>query len=153
MAYTKMETEADAMYLVEQIFKRCLLEVPHVKLWSTYLDYVRRTNNMNTDTTGNARKIVLQAFDFVLKNVGMDREAGYLWQDYINFIKSGPGTIGGTGWQDAQKMDDLRKAYQRAVVVPTRATNTIWLEYSGFENNLNKITVSFTPQLEEIATC
>lgn len=142
MAYTKMELDADAMYQVEQIFRRCLIEVPHVKLWSTYLDYVRRINNINTDTTGNARKVVLQSFDFVLKNVGMDRESGYLWQDYISFIKSGPGTLGGTGWQDAQKMDDLRKAYQRAVIVPTRATNTIWLEYSSFETGLNKVTVS-----------
>ncbi|KAF2096830.1 Suf-domain-containing protein [Rhizodiscina lignyota] len=140
VAYAKMESDADAFYQLEQIFQRSLMSVPHVKLWSTYLDYVRRRNNLTTDTSGNARQIVSQAFEFVLQNVGIDRDSGHIWQDYIDFIKSGPGTVGGTSWQDQQKMDQLRKAYQRAVVVPTHATNTIWNEYSKFEMDLNKNT-------------
>lgn len=142
VAYTKMESDANAMVQVESIFTRCLRQTPNVKLWNTYLDYVRRITNVNTDTTGNARKVILQAFDFVLKNIGIDPSSGYIWQEYINFVKSGPGTLGGTGWQDAQKMDEVRKAYQRAVVVPTRATNAIWGDYQKFENENNKTTVS-----------
>lgn len=137
-----MESDADQFGALEQIFQRSLMSVLHVKLWSTYLDYVRRRNNLTTDTSGGARQIVSQTFDFVLQNVGLDKDSGHIWQDYINFIKSGPGTVGGTSWQDQQKMDQLRKAYQRAVVVPTHATNAIWNEYSTFETGLNKITVS-----------
>lgn len=44
---------------------------------------------------------IQSAFDFVLQNVGLDMSAGQLWQDYINFVKSGPGVIGGSEWQDS----------------------------------------------------
>jgi cleavage stimulation factor subunit 3 len=38
-------------------------------------------------------------------------------------------------------MDLLRKAYQRAISVPTQAVNTLWKEYDQFEMGLNKLTV------------
>ena len=140
--YAKMEADADNFFELEGIFRRSLMNVPHVKLWSIYLDYIRRRNNLTTDTSGTARQTISAAFSFVLDNVGIDRDSGHLWQEYIEFIKSGPGIVGGTSWQDQQKMDQLRKAYQRAVVVPHHATNTIWTEYSKFEMELNKVTVS-----------
>lgn len=40
-------------------------------------------------------------------------------------------------------MDALRKAYQRAVIIPLDNVEQIWQEYNQFENNLNKMTVSF----------
>jgi cleavage stimulation factor subunit 3 len=42
-----------------------------------------------------------------------------------------------------QKMDTLRKVYQRAVSVPHNATLEIWRDYDRFETGLNKVTVSF----------
>ncbi|KAI9813927.1 MAG: mRNA 3'-end-processing protein rna14 [Phylliscum demangeonii] len=45
-------------------------------------------------------------------------DAGRLWQDCIHFLRSGSGTIGGSSWQDQQKMDQLRRAYQRAICIP-----------------------------------
>lgn len=137
-----MELEHDDFYRVEQIFNKSLLAVPNVQLWSTYLNYVRRRNNLTTDTTGDARKVVNQTYDFVLKGVGLDKDAGQLWQDYVQFIRSGPGQIGGNSWQDQQKMDALRKAYQQAVCIPTQAVNILWKEYDTFEMGLNKLTVS-----------
>lgn len=136
-----MESEAEELYKMEQVFTRCLMQVPHVKLWSAYLDYVRRRNNLTTDTEGKARQTISQTFDFVLQNVGMDRNSGQLWVDYIEFLKSGPGTVGGSSWQDGQKIDVLRRAYHRAVIIPTHNTNAIWNEYTKFEMELNKSTV------------
>lgn len=40
-------------------------------------------------------------------------------------------------------MDALRKAYQRAVCIPLNNVEAVWQEYNQFENNLNKMTVSF----------
>lgn len=108
-----------------------------------YLDYVRRRNPLTTDTTGNARKIISSAYDLALQYVGMDKDSGSIWSDYVQFIRSGPGSVGGSGWQDQQKMDLLRKAYQKAICVPTQAVNTLWKEYDQFEMGLNKLTVSF----------
>lgn len=139
-----MESENNELYRLEQIFNRTLLNIPNVQLWSLYLDYVRRRNPLTTDTTGQARRIISSAYDFALQNIGIDKDSASIWIDYIQFIRSGPGNIGGSGWQDQQKMDLLRKAYQRAICVPTHAVNTLWKEYDQFEMGLNKLTVILT---------
>ncbi|KAF2838611.1 Suf-domain-containing protein [Patellaria atrata CBS 101060] len=140
IAYVNMELQNDDFFRVEQIFTRFLMNVHNVHLWSTYLDYVRRRNNLTTDTTGAARQIVSQTYEFVLQTIGHDKDAGPIWSDYIQFVKSGPGVLGGNGWQDQQKMDTLRKAYQRAICVPTQAVTGLWKEYDNFEMGLNKMT-------------
>lgn len=136
-----MENEAQNRNAMEKIFQRTLMQTPFLPLWSLYLDHIRRINNLTTDTSGQARQTINQAYDLALKQIGLDKESGNLWQDYINFVKSWPGTIGGSSWQDQQKMDQLRKVYQRAICVPTQSTNALWKEYDNFERGLNKITV------------
>jgi cleavage stimulation factor subunit 3 len=113
-----------------------------VNLWSLYVNYIRRRNSMTTGDVAKSYKIISEAFNFALNNVGMDKDAGKLWQDYVDFVKSGPGIVGGTGWQDTQKMDALRAAYQRTIAVPTSALNVLWKEYDNFETGLSKINVS-----------
>lgn len=142
VAYAQMENEAQNRTALEKIFHNTLLQIPNIQLWTMYLDHIRRHNNTTTDTSGAARQIIHQAYDLALQHVGLDKESGRLWQDYVQFIKSGPGIIGGSNWQDQQKMDLLRKTYQRAICVPTQSTNILWKEYDGFENGLNKITVN-----------
>jgi cleavage stimulation factor subunit 3 len=127
---------------MEQIFGKSLLTVPDVNLWSLYVNYIRRRNSMTTGDVAKSYKIISEAFNFALNNVGMDKDAGKVWQDYVDFVKSGPGIVGGTGWQDTQKMDALRAAYQRAIAVPTSALNVLWKEYDNFETGLSKINVS-----------
>lgn len=39
-------------------------------------------------------------------------------------------------------MDDLRRAYQRAVGVPLLNVEQLWREWDGYENGLNRVTVS-----------
>ncbi|KAM3081263.1 mRNA 3'-end-processing protein rna14 [Clarireedia jacksonii] len=140
VAYTEMELEFENFTAAEQIFGKSLLTVPNIQLWSVYLNYIRRMNDLTSDTTGNARATVSQAYDFVLANIGIDRDSGRIWQEYIQFIRSAPGQIGGSSWQDQQKMDQLRKAYQRAICVPMSSVNNLWKEYDQFELSLNKIT-------------
>lgn len=137
-----MELQLDDLTRLEAIFNLSLLKVQSIDLWNIYIDHVRRRNDVATDASGQGRQVVSQAYEFVINQVGQDKDSGQLWQDYIAFIKSGPGTAGGTGWQDAQKMDLLRKAYQRAVCVPMSAVSTLWKEYDTFEMGLNKMTVN-----------
>lgn len=135
-----MESELNELFRLEQIFNRTLLTLPSVNLWSVYLDYVRRRNPLTTDTSGQARQVISSAYDLALQYVGMDKDGGNIWTDYVEFIRSGPGSVGGSGWQDQQKMDLLRKAYQKAICVPTQAVNSLWKEYDQFEMGLNKLT-------------
>ncbi|KAL2393231.1 mRNA 3'-end-processing protein rna14 [Exophiala dermatitidis] len=138
-AYVKWEEEHDRMRAMETLFNRSLLEVLDVQLWTLYINYVRRRNSMQSGDVARSYNIINDAFSFALKTIGMDKDSGSLWQDYINFLKSGPGTVGGTGWQDGAKVDTLREAYQKAIAVPTTATTVLWKEYDAFETGLSKI--------------
>lgn len=140
VAYIEMELENDNFTAAENIFGRSLLTVPNVALWSLYLNYIRRRNDLMNDATGAARATVTQSYDFVLANIGIDKDSGKIWHEYIQFIRMAPGNIGGSTWQDQQKMDQLRKAFQRAINVPMSTLNAIWKEYDQFEMSLNKIT-------------
>ncbi|OTB02019.1 hypothetical protein M426DRAFT_25034 [Hypoxylon sp. CI-4A] len=139
VAYLNLELSFDNTAEAESIFTRTLRTIPDIRMWTSYLNYIRRRNDLN-ETSGKARQTVNQCYEFVLNNIGHDREAGSIWQDYIQFIKTGPGQIGGQGWQDQQKMDVLRKAYQRAISIPMANLNALWKEYDQFEMGLNKMT-------------
>ena len=153
MAYATMESELNELYRLEQIFSQSLLTIPNVQLWSVYLDYVRRRNPLTTDTSGQARRVISSAYDLALQYVGVDKDSGNIWADYLDFLRSGPGTVGGSGWQDQQKMDLLRKAYQKAIEVPTQAVNTFWKDYDQFEMSLNKLTVNSFLLLGDCGGC
>ena len=110
-----MESDNEEFTRLERVFSLALTSNPNVHLWAQYLNYILRRNNLSNDTTGEKRKIILQAYDFTLQTLGIDKDAGFLWKDYIEFLKTGPGTVGGANWQDQQKMDSLRKTYRQAV--------------------------------------
>ena len=140
-----MENDANNRSGIDNVLGKSLMQVPSLPLWSLYLDHVQRHNNTTTDASGQARQTIHQAYDLALKQVGLDKDAGKMWQDYIAFIKSGPGILGGSNWQDQQKMDLLRKTYQQAICIPTQTTNHLWKEYDSFEMGLNKMTVARDP--------
>ena len=104
-----MEGEAGNRKEVEDLFGKALPSMPSLPLWSTYLDHIRRYFNITTDKTGTASQVTHAAYEAVLDAVGIDKDSGKLWQDYIQFIKSGAGVVGGSTWQDQQKMDLLPK--------------------------------------------
>ena len=45
-------------------------------------------------------------------------------------------------WEAQTQTDAIRKVYHRAVAIPLLDVEQIWREYDGFENKLNKMTVS-----------
>lgn len=136
-----MELELNNFAEAETLFGRSLESVLNLQLWSAYLNYIRRRCPVSTDKTGNNRKTVNEVYEFVIKCVGHDKDSGQIWQDYVNFIRSSPEQVGGTTWQDQQKMDTLRKLYQKAICVPTQAVGSLWKEYDAFEMGINKQTV------------
>ncbi|OLN96066.1 mRNA 3'-end-processing protein RNA14 [Colletotrichum chlorophyti] len=138
--WAQLELDSNRFQVAEDIFNRSLVNVPNVKLWTVYLNYIRRRYDLTNDPNGDARRILSMSYDFVIGVVGIDRDSGQLWKDYIQFIKSGPGQVGGSGWQDQQKMDQLRKAYHRAITVPMSALTDLWKDYDQFEMSLNKTT-------------
>ncbi|POW08646.1 hypothetical protein PSTT_07363 [Puccinia striiformis] len=114
ISYADLELGHGHFPEVEQIFSRCLRSSVSVELWAFYLNYIRRLNH-----------------------IGIDRESGQIWLDYINIVKAGEAA--GT-WQEQQKMDSLRKLYQRAVCIPLDNIEQVWKEYDGFEHQMSKMT-------------
>ncbi|KAF2716206.1 Suf-domain-containing protein [Polychaeton citri CBS 116435] len=138
--YAKMEWDLNELNRLEQILSKSLQRSPSVKMWSFYLDYLRRRNPLTNDVNNEKRNVLTQAFEVVLDRVGIDPDAGPLWHDYIDFIKNGPGVVGAPGWQNAQKMDMLRAAYGKACALPQSELVRLWKEYDNFELGINKAT-------------
>ncbi|KAH8105429.1 hypothetical protein BXZ70DRAFT_920835 [Cristinia sonorae] len=115
---------------VAGLFNRFLKTSPFVDLWKFYLAHVRK---MHPDPS--SRDTVRKAYEYALNHIGHDKESNEIWTDYIQFLKSGEAA---TTWDEGQKMDAIRKAYQRAVQTPMENVKRLWEEYSEFETGLNK---------------
>ncbi|KAG0086450.1 mRNA 3'-end-processing protein rna14, partial [Podila epicladia] len=130
--YAEFELKHHHFTEVEAIFQRCLRSVLSVELWKYYLNYIRRIN-----TGPDAQKIITQAYEFVLQHVGLDAESGPIWSDYLFFLKSGQAQ---NTWEEQQRMDAMRRVFQKAVCIPLSNVENIWRDYDSFENGLNKLT-------------
>ncbi|ETS59675.1 hypothetical protein PaG_06607 [Moesziomyces aphidis] len=144
LAYLELELAHSNFAQVEAIFARCLRTTPSVDLWKFYLSYTRRVNPLPPSTgmeddgpREQARRVLEGAYEFALRFIGNDKEAGPIWTDYIALIKEREAR---GGWKEGQKMDDLRRVYQRAVSVPLSNIEAIWKDYDAYENGLNKLT-------------
>jgi cleavage stimulation factor subunit 3 len=144
-----MELTEGEFLKVEEIFQNCLLNAWSVDIFNFYLDYIRRRNDVLTGGE-KARTTILKAYDFVISIVGIDKDSGQIWADYLDFVKSIQvlsfdrirlSVQADAKWKEQQKMDQLRSIYQRAVCIPLENLETLWQQYNAFENDLNKTTV------------
>ncbi|KAK5716668.1 mRNA 3'-end-processing protein rna14 [Elasticomyces elasticus] len=138
LSYLNLENTVFDRQRIETLFGTALPLIPSLPLWTQYLSYLRRVFPLIPDPDGSNRSTILAGFTAVLEAVGQDPESQNLWREYIDFIKSGPGVLGGEGWQDKQKVDQLRAAYQMAVKVPSGGVMGVWKEYDGFEMGVDK---------------
>lgn len=144
-AYIDLELGLSNFAQVEQLFTRCLRSTPSVSLWRSYLSYTRRVNPLPAPSTtgdeegerGRVRKLIEEAFEFATRHVGMSRDSSEIWSDYLRFVKDREAK---TPWLSGQKMDDMRRIYQRVVGIPVANVEQIWREYDQFENGLNRVT-------------
>lgn len=151
--YIEFEERQKALDRVEQIFTRCLRSVVSLELWKFYLNFIRRTHSVAASAPPaglvgvmdpaqllqhiEARKVILQAFELVLSNVGLDKEAGGLWHDYLTFLAESETY---SPYEEQLKMDAQRKVYHRVLSIPVANIESIWKDYDAFENGLNKLT-------------
>ncbi|KAI9477497.1 mRNA 3'-end-processing protein rna14 [Coemansia sp. RSA 990] len=119
----------------EVIFNNNLFNVPSVELWQSYLQYVR-DNNGQGDGSMESRSTIIDCFKLVLDNVGVDREAGQIWIDYIEFINSAQTHA---PYEEQQKTELLRETYQAAVSIPLLKVEEIWKSYDAFENSVDRM--------------
>lgn len=134
--YIELELAHGEFLNVEKLFGRSLPTVYSVDLMKKYLEYVLRMNNVETNGE-KARTTIQQTYDFVLDKVGLDRESGSIWSQYIDFVRSKDTP---TTWEQQQQMDSLRKIFRKAICIPLNNVESLWHDYNSFENNINKST-------------
>eukprot|EP00808_Paulinella_micropora_P002146 g34258.t1 len=138
--YIETEIAAGNYQRAEDLFQRCLLSVPDLDLWRTYLRYTEIIQEGQPDRSEKMET----AFEFALKHLGGDLHAKSLWKLYIEFLKKEQERIPGGGvggepsdYQKNEAQTKLRKVYQRAIVQPMLGVETIWREYDLFEHSCN----------------
>ncbi|KAK9824661.1 hypothetical protein WJX72_012141 [[Myrmecia] bisecta] len=142
--YAEAEMAAGNTAQVKTVFSRCLLNCLTVDLWATYLEFIKKTNS----TKGADGMIEMRkAFEYTLDKVGSDLHSQPLWLDFINFLqapKAGtPGYItlfavpNAVGQEEAQRTSMVRRAYQRALMVPMDKLDPVWRGYEQFEMATN----------------
>jgi len=74
-----------------------------------YLQYIRRQNPVVEGATLSdpIRAIIIEAYDFALKDCGTDRASGEIWQDYLQFL-SAPRVSSVESTIDCKLMDSQR---------------------------------------------
>ena len=123
---------------VKAIFSRCLLSCPSALLWRSYTRYMEKTNDAGTEEGVQAIKA---AFEYTVDTVGEDLESGPLWLDYVVFLKTADPTHACPEAKPEQaesaRMQEVRRAYQRAVSVPTNSIDALYREYDAFEHGVS----------------
>lgn len=137
-AYINYELARGEFLKVEQLFQRCLPEVALVDVLRLYVLYVRRVNDVITGGD-KARRVVVLAFEFAVKLVGIDTHLGELWQEYIEFLQLWTPTA---LWEQQQKVDNIRKVYRRMLAIPTTNIEQLWVQYLKWESMVNQPTAS-----------
>ena len=139
--YAQREIKRKNYSAVEELFDEKLLACPNIDLWKTYLSYMskKKKEEIGESDKSEFREGMMGIYDFVLDNMGLDIAAGSIWREYIDFLKNNWDTKGDMK-EEGRKMEAIRKAYQRVIVLPIMNVEQFWKEYNLYENSLNKIT-------------
>jgi cleavage stimulation factor subunit 3 len=131
-------TEA-ASSTVSGIFSNCLLKVKSLDVWRVYIKHVK---SMNVLDAPEGLSAVKQAYEFTLDHLGTDISSGTLWMEYIHFLQQANAmTLFGQtamGNEESAKLVAIRRAFQRAVTIPTHSLESLWRDYEKFENGVNR---------------
>lgn len=110
----------------------------NIDLWRLYLDYIKRVNSPEKGVSPqDARPVLVQAYEFVLSHVGLDLYSTPVWKDFLEYIKTWHVN---NPFENAHRMDALRKTFHRAICIPMDQLEHIWRDYDLFENTVNKLT-------------
>lgn len=132
-SYVNFEINRGEFNRVELLFAKCLPITNEVELCRSYVSYVRRVNDVITGGE-KARSTVLLAFDFATNKVGIDMDSAELWKDYLDFFRSWTPS---SSWEQQQKNDLIRRLYKRCLVIPTAKIESMWTEYTRWENDVS----------------
>ena len=123
---------------VKALFSRCLLVCLSGELWRSYTRYMHKCNDEESEEGVQAIKA---AYEYTVDHVGEDVNSGPLWLDYVSFLKKAdPAHVCPAAkpeQAESARMQEVRRAYQRAVSVPTHSIDALYREYDAFEHGVS----------------
>lgn len=138
--HLQSELQRNEFDTVEKLLAQCLagdLENNDLSLWSTYLDYVRRKNNLITGGQ-EARAVVIKAFKLVMdKCATFEPKASSFWNDYLGFLHQWKPM---NKWEEQQRLDMIREVYKKMLSVPFDKLEKMWNQYTLWEQETNTLT-------------
>lgn len=136
----KGELQRDEFKVVERLLADCLSGDKannDLQLWSTYLSYVRRTNNLITGGQ-EARAVVMKAFELVMEKCAVfEPRSSSFWNEYLGFLEQWKPV---NKWEDQQRIDMIRRLYKRMLCVPFESIEKTWNRYTQWEQEVNSLT-------------
>ena len=118
------------------VLERALPQCPHVDLWRAFLiHFVGLTKD-----SGEVGK----AYEGAVECIGQDMAANAVWNDYIAFLKK---SIAGNRYEKGMAMNQLRRAYQRALLVPMHQMERLWSDYEEWEKSVDPTNPTATETL------
>ena len=137
--YIETEMSAGNTQNVNELFGSSLLKIKSLELWRLYIRHVKNTNQSSTTEGSNAIK---QAYEFTLDHLGTDISSGPLWMEYVLFLQQANASIlfgkSVPGNEESAKLVAIRRAFQRAVTIPTHSLEALWRDYEAFEDGVNR---------------
>lgn len=138
--HLRSELQRDEFETVERLLAQCLAgdsENNDLDLWSTYLDYVRRKNNLITGGQ-EARAVVIKAFKLVMEKCAVfDPKSVSFWNDYLGFLQQWKPM---NKWEEQQRLDMIRELYKKMLRVPFDRLEKMWNQYTVWEQEVNSLT-------------
>lgn len=137
----KMYTEAlvsdgkrdEALASLEKV----LPMIPQLDLWKQFLSLT------NMSCSGEA-SVMAKAYERAVDAVGHDINGNSLWGEYLTFLKNQKVN---NLYEDGQRKNQMRRAYQRLLQVPMHGVDRFWSEYDQWEKSLDPNNVAQAEQL------
>lgn len=118
------------------VLQRALPHCPHVDLWRAFLiHYVGLTKDHGE---------VAKAYERAVECIGQDIAANAVWSDYIAFLKNAKAS---NQYEKSINMNQLRRAYQRALLVPMHQMERLWTDYEEWEKSVDPTNPNATEAL------
>lgn len=109
---------------LELLFFSTLKTSTDFNLYKTYLKYIKQNqHNVN----------LFDVYDFIFKKLKHHWDVYYFIDDFIDYIRS-------SSLNDEEKVEKMRKIFHSFFFIPMYSFKELWIEYEGFENDLNKMT-------------
>jgi hypothetical protein len=149
LQYIEHNLEAGQIDRVESLYNEVLLNVLDMELWTSYINYIEKTRAKGSSKNNNVMEVdsskeasseldaISRAYEFVLTHLQHDLHIVSIYKRYILYIKSSA-TSNNSQYEEASRMQRLRKLYQRCLVSACTGLDEVWRDYDSFEHSINK---------------